>query len=1403
MPRLDKLKAAFGDSADFQQVLGLIYSDVLEFHQRAYKMFRRKGWHVWFMFDWGLFERRFNSILHRLASHCDLLDKEAAATHYLEMKVMLEKRRIEEESYEKQRNNQLTVETLGWLSADEDAQEEFLHRLSDQRQLGTCDWILSETQINDWLGDDDRESTVWLTGIPGAGKSFLCSLVVQNSDIHPDRSTVYYFCGERASGKDASTALLRTLAVQLLRQNLELAPLIHQAFVQKGQGRSAPIIKKVLKEIVSSVKALRMVLDGIDEWDQMAQRDTLKAISELQKHGGNNCKLLVSSRKEPSIGKSLPQKAHMHIDAQSVEGLNRYIGSITQELRDRFSDFEPSIWGRVSQNLQDKAQGMFLWVRLVKTMLEDCSSQGEFEAAIEQLPDGLDEAYGRILSRLIRLGSLSRERALKILFWVCIAYRSVSIHEVVDGIALKPGQIDLCPKNISQNPDRDILELCAPLLEKTQKGTLDLVHFSAKEYLIHKQSGPFVDVSDAHFNIAYSCIVNLTSALVLVPSLSGLATETDIEKSTVTGAYGLHSYAHQYWAEHLAEHLSRVQDLDNRSLKLMDALDKLSSVLKGQSSANVESFASLQRGPAAHGLQKLQKYPTQARLISVWRQFTSRVADMASTFETIEAQETFLLQNDQTYLTLVQQRLQEVTERLLRLDRSALPSHVRLSDYTAFVARFGFNCRMQGCTHSFSSIETRIGHELSHNASYPCLQCDFSGRGFKSKEILRKHIQRYHMSPEDFEIPESLASCQHSSKLIGCSSQGSSARSARASRSWTEQGRRASQQSFQRILATVEYKFSTSSPENVLNRFTNSDSAVASDISSMAADDTERRVVQGVDTIRAGIKEQRYDTLRDLKDDLQNLLRNMPPSGALNIHSEIDMICDEALEKVISEFPAFAKTDSAIPKTSVDSKSPNKDLDELTEYTFAGIDGQGLDRLVDPSSFGKRKTYWSQAEEKELPELLSRYGRDLIKIADCLKTKTLVEIDAHLPHKHSDEAKTSEQDKAGLNILSDSLPAQPTIQNVLCHYAMLDTSHQEIPEQANDTINWPPRYAIPSIAASTNALHGLPTSENVDNAEAPASDDEVMNQPRKAYQRPRLRIKCPDCPQECNANALKKHKERYHDSTRKSWVCKDRSQGRSFLLSQCKACTTEKLYASKHNAMKHLREWHFADITSEQTMQRWMEQVEGPNPRYRAPNSQASVTDRAEVSTNDTNTATDPGRAHKRRKINQVAPIRRLSEPRDDPNRLPAMRSTMSGSKITSRGSTPQSPSADSDAGSSDPTPSPLPAINLPPDMSFDQILPPGNSAISNINDDIYDSIDKSCIRPSQVHRLPHLDVHQETLCLDQVQALYWVLTTQKPSSLRYERAERHLSLLSQNLLAGFINWRQQSSLAPTLPVSI
>jgi len=43
MPRLDRLKSALIDDFNVQKVLALVFSDIIEFHRRAYKFVRRKG----------------------------------------------------------------------------------------------------------------------------------------------------------------------------------------------------------------------------------------------------------------------------------------------------------------------------------------------------------------------------------------------------------------------------------------------------------------------------------------------------------------------------------------------------------------------------------------------------------------------------------------------------------------------------------------------------------------------------------------------------------------------------------------------------------------------------------------------------------------------------------------------------------------------------------------------------------------------------------------------------------------------------------------------------------------------------------------------------------------------------------------------------------------------------------------------------------------------------------------------------------------------------------------------------------------------------------------------------------------------------------------------------------------
>ena len=255
LPRMDRLKSTFGDTAEFQQVSGLIYSDVIEFHQRAYKMFRRRAWHIWFAFDWGLFERRFKAITSRLTSHCDLLDKEATSLHFSQMKEMRDNRLREEEAFEISRQNQMVQDVFTWLSAAEDTQEDYLYHLLDHRQPGTYNFILKDPQISSWLDSEVGPDVIWMTGKPGAGKSFLSSSIVEYLQNRSETSSSYYFCGRASVERDSCALILRTLLNQLLRQNRDLAPLIHQAYLTKASTRSTKVLRDMLKDIMSSVKA--------------------------------------------------------------------------------------------------------------------------------------------------------------------------------------------------------------------------------------------------------------------------------------------------------------------------------------------------------------------------------------------------------------------------------------------------------------------------------------------------------------------------------------------------------------------------------------------------------------------------------------------------------------------------------------------------------------------------------------------------------------------------------------------------------------------------------------------------------------------------------------------------------------------------------------------------------------------------------------------------------------------------------------------------------------------------------------------------------------------------------------------------------------------------------------------
>lgn len=1199
LPRLDRLKATFPNDTNFNQVVGLIFSDIIEFHQRTYKFFRRKTWHIWFSFDWGLFERRFKSILQKLAHHCDLLDKEATAAHFSEMKQFRDKRQLEEDTFEQQRRAQMSRDVFQWLSAAEDQQEDNLRRICDNRQSETCNWILKDPQMQPWIEDDSSDAVLWMTGIPGAGKSYLCSLLVQYLLIQQRFSTLYYFCSHQSSSGNTCAMVLRTLAYQLLQQNLDMTPLVHQAFLQKGSNRSGPVMKRLLIQILPASKAARIVLDGIDEGGHETQKEVLKSLVEVQKSAGQYCKLLVCSRDEPQIQKSLVAKSHLRLGEKAVEDLRLYIKERINVLQANSPEMGSTLLNLAEQRLHSKAKGMFLWVKLVTDMLHYQTTKFEFEQAIDQLPEGLDEAYGLIQSRIDALRPVQRRRAFSILYWLCVTRRPISIHEVEDGIALHPGQTALNKTTTSQDLNRDIVELCAPLLQRSKQDILDLVHFSAKEYFVHEQSGPFIDVAEAHLNVGISCVINLTSCLDLVPRNTDVISEEELETRVVQGCYGLHSYGQEFWAEHVLACAGTMGKQKVNFGKLIDALEAFAQVWKHRAHADVSLSSPTYTAEVSLGLKRLQNFPASQRFISGWLQFQSEFNRIKPSLNTWDDEEEWRLRKDGTFLSLIDSRLRTITERLLIMQSSRLPSHIDEDDFKGFVSRFSWLCRFQGCDHHFSTIEERESHEVSHTMSFPCTQCDFSARGFRSPKELERHTQKYHMAPEDFEIPEDL-------RTLGRNfTAGQFQRPFTRPRCWNDRGRRALAQSFRQVVARLESEAekATGDAGEVSSKdalFTEK----SGEKLSRAFDDSGR--MMSLDTIRQNVKDQKYGSLAEFKNDI--ILLSGDPAKAYKTadNRQIEFICDEEIEKALSSFPDFARLDhiasdsvrsAAMFSDGIDRLQGNvKDLtDQMTELPSSSV-----------ASFGTRVQYWSLPDEQYFLKLLEQFGRNWSKIADLFITKTSEEVSQHFVQLSStvNRSLSDLADIADARLHQEALSLAPTMESTDADTEMQEPNDIAC-EKPSDLLSSSQPFSVgqylPQTGNSKNAQPPIPGTKRPLGTSVDSGKE--IHGPIRKKRRPRPRILCPHCSRHKHGlrdeYAVEKHIERFHTATRKVWICEDISADKNF-LTKCKPCSKSKRYGSKHNARNHLRKKHFFDVeTSVESLSKWLRETEEPNPHRR------------------------------------------------------------------------------------------------------------------------------------------------------------------------------------------------------------
>ena len=246
--------------------------------------------------------------------------------------------------------------------------------------------------------------------------------------------------------------MLRSVLYDVLNQSEEFFFHFQSYYRQVSQGRgySEWSIKSMKGPLLSLTKShpvstrLYLILDAMDESDGGKRIEVIKFLHELcAARGYCIVKVFVASRPIVGLG-GYPTRNHKMIRLQDVNhsDILRFTESF---LCDPELDLEPGISRSATEYITTNAQGVFIWVHLVKEELVEHARNGCTENEIfdflKSLPTELEGIYQLILMRLEGGRKRDIEVGQKMLQLVLFAYRPLGLDELKHALAIQ-GNLD-------------------------------------------------------------------------------------------------------------------------------------------------------------------------------------------------------------------------------------------------------------------------------------------------------------------------------------------------------------------------------------------------------------------------------------------------------------------------------------------------------------------------------------------------------------------------------------------------------------------------------------------------------------------------------------------------------------------------------------------------------------------------------------------------------------------------------------------------------------------------------------------------------------------------------------------------------------------------------------------------
>ena len=287
----------------------------------------------------------------------------------------------------------------------------------------TGHWFLYGTEFEDWKASP--HSLLWLHGIPGSGKTVLCSLVHQILRVSTSTTNkpliLHFFFDFAAQERQNITAFVCSLMLQMIEVEEKVSSSISSLYDSYSNRSQTPRDVELLETLRMSFLSegqIFIILDGVDEC--AVRKEILRSLEIMATWKMPQLHLMVSSRREPDIEKALvPISSHTcemgMVDVN--EDISKYVQQSMNE-DPRLNRWPLDVQNEIAHVIASKAGGMFRWADCQLQEVKQCKTLKKLRIALGSLPSTLEETYARILDSIDP--SYSSE-ARQMLVWLCDA----------------------------------------------------------------------------------------------------------------------------------------------------------------------------------------------------------------------------------------------------------------------------------------------------------------------------------------------------------------------------------------------------------------------------------------------------------------------------------------------------------------------------------------------------------------------------------------------------------------------------------------------------------------------------------------------------------------------------------------------------------------------------------------------------------------------------------------------------------------------------------------------------------------------------------------------------------------------------------------------------------------------